>query len=205
MTEGSQLDEAARQALVDLVVRGMWRGEASPPLQALVDRGLALSKGPIVMPSPAGSALAGEVTRLPAGSQREQQVRSLFEAFLPINRRLREVCTDWQRRPDGSANDHTDAGYDAAVRDHLDDVHGRVRRILRRLGEAEPSLAHYTEDLAQALQRLDDGDASMLTSPLKDSYHTVWMRLHQELLMMLGISRAEDEALEERLVSGQPG
>ncbi len=26
----------------------------------------------------------------------------------------------------------------------------------------------------------------MLTVPLSDSYHTVWMRLHQELLLLLG-------------------
>ena len=36
-----------------------------------------------------------------------------------------------------------------------------------------------------------------------DSYHTVWMQLHQELILMLGLTRADDEAREERLVSGR--
>ena len=51
-----------------------------------------------------------------------------------------------------------------------------------------------------ALAKLDDGDDAWLASPLIDSYHTVWMHLHQELILMLGLSRAEDEAREERLV-----
>ena len=38
-----------------------------------------------------------------------------------------------------------------------------------------------------------------------DSYHTVWMHLHQELILMLGLTRAEDEAREERLVGGRTG
>ena len=38
-----------------------------------------------------------------------------------------------------------------------------------------------------------------------DSYHTVWMHLHQELILTLGLTRAEDEAREERLVSGRTG
>ena len=46
---------------------------------------------------------------------------------------------------------------------------------------------------------------SWLASPLMDSYHTVWMHLHQQLILMLGLTRAEDEAREERLVSGQAG
>ena len=32
--------------------------------------------------------------------------------------------------------------------------------------------------------------------------NTVWMWLHQHVLMMLGVTRAEDEALEEKLVAG---
>jgi hypothetical protein len=66
-----------------------------------------------------------------------------------------------------------------------------------------PRLGHYREDLTTALDKLDGGDGSALTSPLSDSYHTVWMRLHQELLLLLGISRAEDERLENELVAGQ--
>ncbi len=200
---GGPLDDATREALVRLVVRGMHRGAVQPEQQALVDAGLATVKGPLVMPTPAGTQLAQESSRLPEGGEAEKALRPLFERFLPVNHQLRQLCTAWQVRPDGTPNDHGDAAYDAGVRDRLDDVDDAVGRLIRRMAELQPRLGHYRDDLAAALEKLDDGDASALTSPLSDSYHTVWMRLHQELLLLLGISRAEDERLEALLVSGQ--
>ena len=74
--------------------------------------------------------------------------------------------------------------------------------MLRRAGKQAPELTEYRDRLGVALERFDDGDTASLTSPLTDGYHTVWMWLHQHVLMMLGVTRAEDEALEEELVSG---
>ena len=199
----AELDDATREALVGLVIRGMHRGGLSSAQQALVDQGLAMAKGPLVMPTPAGTEAAQQATRLPAGGDAEKALRPLFEKFLPVNHRLRELCTAWQLRPDGTPNDHSDAAYDASVRDRLDDIDGAISRILRRMSDVAPQLSHYREDLTAALEKFDDGDAGMLTSPLSASYHTVWMWLHQELLLLLGISRAEDERLEAELVAGQ--
>jgi hypothetical protein len=196
------LDETTREALLQLVIQGMHRGAISPAQQSLVDAGLAMAKGPLIMPTPAGSAAAQELTRLPAGGDEEKALRPLFEKFLPINHELREVCSAWQLRPDGSPNDHGDPAYDASVRDRLDDVDDAIGRILRRMTDAQPRLGHYRADLTAALEKLDDGDPGALTSPLSRSYHTVWMHLHQELLLLLGISRAEDERLEAELVGG---
>src|SRR4051794_31869731 len=159
---GEGLDDASRDALVQLSIRGMIRGSSTPELQALCDSGLAMAKGPLFMPTPDGTALVQKLTRLPEGGEQEQQVRKYFDAFLPINRRLRDLCTAWQVRPDGSENDHKDPAYDASVRDELDDVHGSISRIIRRMAEHVPQLAHYTEDLAAALDRLDSGDMSQL-------------------------------------------
>jgi hypothetical protein len=197
------LDDTTRDALVELVILGMHRGAVSPEQQKLVDAGLAMAKGPLIMPTPEGSAAAQQLTRLPAGGDEEKAIRPLFEKFLPVNHELREICSAWQLRPDGSANDHGDAAYDASVRDRLDDVDDSIGRILRRMAEIQPRLGHYRTDLTAALEKLDDGDHGALTSPLSRSYHTVWMHLHQELLMLLGISREEDERLETELVRGQ--
>ena len=60
----ADLTDAQRDVLVTLVVRGMARGEASADHQALADQGLLLIKGPIIMPTPDGTALAGEELRL---------------------------------------------------------------------------------------------------------------------------------------------
>jgi hypothetical protein len=200
-TEGAlDLDEAAREELITLVVRGMIRGELSSATQLLVERGLAVVKGTMVIPVGSAAQLAGELLRLPAGSDAEARVRELFEVFLPLNRRLRDLCTAWQCRPDGSPNDHSDSSYDAAVRDRLDDIDDAAGAVLARMGAVCERLAGYRARLTDALDRLDAGQTQWLASPMLDSYHTVWMHLHQELLLALDISRAEDEALEERLV-----
>jgi hypothetical protein len=195
------LPAPVRDALVDLVVRGMHRGEPSAAQASLVELGLAVVKGPLLMPVGAAAATAGAVLRIPPGSPAEARVRALLEAFLPVNRRLRDVCTAWQCRPDGSPNDHADAAYDAEVRDRLEDVHEAVLPVLDRLATVVPGFGRYPQRLAAALDRLDDGEPAWLASPVLDSYHTVWMQLHQELLLCLGISREEDEALEARLVA----
>ena len=202
-TAPSSLDGTAQDALVDLVILGMHRGAVSPDQQKLVDAGLAMAKGPLIMPTPEGTAAAQQILRLPAGGDTEKALRPLFEKFLPVNHELREICSAWQLRPDGTPNDHSDPAYDASVRDRLDDVDDSIGRILRRMTDIEPRLEHYRADLTAALEQLDDGDPSALTSPLSRSYHTVWMHLHQELLLLLGISRAEDERLEAELVRGQ--
>ncbi|KQU07174.1 hypothetical protein ASG56_06445 [Rhodococcus sp. Leaf7] len=188
--------------LVDLVVKGMVRGPITPELQAVVDAGDAVAKGPVVMPTQAGIANAGAQVRLPEGGDEAKAVTDLLHVFLPVNRRLRELCTAWQCRPDGSANDHSDAQYDAKIRDQLEDIHTDVTKMLRRTGKQCAPLLDYRERLIGALERFDSGDTASLTSPLTDGYHTVWMWLHQHVLMMLGMTRAQDEALEEKLVSG---
>jgi hypothetical protein len=96
------LDDATQDALVRLVIRGMHRGTPSAEQQSLVDQGLAMTKGPLVMPTPAGTEAAQRATRLPEGGDAEQALRPLFEKFLPVNHALRELCASWQLRPDGT-------------------------------------------------------------------------------------------------------
>jgi hypothetical protein len=195
------LDEILTEAVVDLVLRGMWRGRPESDHSPLAAAGLAMVKGPMVLPTERAKAIAARTLRVPAGSEQEQRITAAYRAFLPVNRRIREVCTAWQCRPDGTANDHTDSVYDAEVREALEDVHEDIQPVLRRLESVLAGSGRYLTDLEDALDRFDDGATQWLASPLCDSYHTVWMRLHQELLLVLGISRAEDEALEEELVT----
>lgn len=196
------LSDAQRDALVSMVVRGMARGEANAEQQALAEAGLILIKGPMMMPTPAGTEFVGAVLRLPADAPERERIMATFHRFLPVNRNLRDLCTAWQVRPDGSVNDHSDEGYDADIRDRLDDIDDAVAPLLKRFAEDIPRMAGYRARLTESLEKLDDGDDAWLASPLIDSYHTVWMHLHQELLLTIGMSRKEDEELEERLVSG---
>ena len=199
------IDPSLADAVIDLVLRGMWRGTQESVHRPLVDAGLAMVKGPMVLPTESAKQAAAQMLRIPAGSGQEAQITAVYEAFLPVNRKIREVCTAWQCRPDGSVNDHGDSVYDAEVREQLEDVHEAIQPVLRRLERLLADSGRYLTGLEEALDRFDDGDRQWLASPLCDSYHTVWMRLHQELLLVLGISRAEDEAREEQLVRGSHG
>lgn len=195
--------DPTQQVLVSLVICGMARGAPDEATSRLAEQGLVMVKGPITMPTPAGTAVVAKLLRLSPDCQEEQELDRLFDGFLPVNRRLRDVCSAWQTRPDGTSNDHSDAAYDDCVRDMLDEVHSAIGPVLRRMSAIEPRLAGYRPRLQKALDKFDDGEANWLASPLLDSYHTVWMQLHQELILMLGLSRADDETREERLVSGQ--
>ncbi len=205
VTGSDAVDETLTEAVVDLVLRGMWRGAPESEHRPLVDAGLAMAKGPMVLPTERAKATAAQLLRVPAGSEQEERITAVYEAFLPVNRKIREVCTAWQCRPDGSANDHTDTVYDAEVRESLEDVHEAIQPVLRRLERVLAGSGRYMTGLDEALDRFDDGAVEWLASPLCDSYHTVWMRLHQELLLVLGISRAQDEVLEEELVRRSRG
>ncbi|MFF4503671.1 hypothetical protein [Streptomyces sp. NPDC001401] len=198
-------DESLTEAVVDLVLRGMWRGRPESEHRPLVDAGLAMVKGPVVLPTEQAKATASRILRVAAGSEQEERITAAYEAFLPVNRKIRDVCTAWQCRPDGTANDHSDSGYDAEVRESLEDVHEAIQPVLRRLERVLAGSGRYLTALEEALDHFDEGEPAWLASPLCDSYHTVWMRLHQELLLVLGISRAQDEAREEELVTRSRG
>jgi hypothetical protein len=206
MTEAApavDLGAEEKEALTELVLRGMHQGALSPAQQALVDAGFATARGTVLMPSQAGVQAVSGLLRCEKDSETEQKIYQLFTSFLPINRKLREVCTDWQRLPDGTPNDHSDATWDAGVRDRLDGIHAGIGRILKRLSTVDTSFERYRDQLAEALAKFDAGELSALASPITQSYHNVWMWLHQQLILMLGLSRKEDEELEEKLVREQ--
>ena len=106
---------------------------------------------------------------------------------------------------DGTGDCRAEDDRRDAVRERLDDVHSAIGPVLRRLGVIDESLKAYRPRLQAALDKFDNRENNWLASPLIDSYHTVWMQLHQHLILMLGLTRAEDEAREERLVSGRAG
>ena len=117
------------------------------------------------------------------------------EEFLPVNGEFKRVCQSWQVRPDGQPNDHADASYDAEVISRLEDVHKRLLSgVLEPLEMALPRFAAYQVRLTAALDRVRGGDTAAFARPMADSYHDIWMELHQDLLLSAGRERgAADE------------
>lgn len=135
--------------------------------------------------------------RLAAGGDDEQLARRAYERFLPLNRELLRICSDWQVQPGGTPNDHRDARYDWSVVDRLRALDERVAPVVSRLGRTVTRFAGYRPRLRAALTHVDDGDSDWLTSPRIDSYHTVWMQLHEDLLLAIGAERSNEPEVSE--------
>ena len=114
-----------------------------------------------------------------------------YERFLAANADFKQICTDWQVR-DGEPNDHGDAVYDQAVLDRLVALDDAVEPILHEIADTLAWMARYRSRLSAALQRLLDGDPRAFTGVLCDSYHDVWMELHEDLILTQGIDRAAE-------------
>jgi hypothetical protein len=117
-----------------------------------------------------------------------------YESFERINRSLKKVITDWQTmdvRGTRVANPHTDKEYDAAIIDQLATIHEQIEPVLVQLAQRLPRLGIYSRKLQKALDAAEDGEAEWVSDIRRDSYHTVWFELHEELLRIMGRIREE--------------
>jgi pyruvate,orthophosphate dikinase len=124
----------------------------------------------------------------------------LYDAFTEVNDAVKQIITDWQLRTVGREqmiNDHTDPSYDTAVIARLGDAHQSVHPTLSTLAERISRYALYQERLDAALAAAESGDTTFVASPAKESYHTVWFELHEDLILSTGRTRA-GEALAGR-------
>jgi hypothetical protein len=121
-------------------------------------------------------------------------IEEVYETFLPINDEVKQIVTDWQMREvDGNLvmNDHSDPGHDEAVITRLHDTDAKVSSALSSLCQVLPRFECYSRRLAKALAQVREGDHTMIAAPMKDSYHTVWFELHEELIVLSGRERTE--------------
>jgi len=120
-----------------------------------------------------------------------------YERFTPLNADFKTLATDWQMRSiDGklTRNDHKDEAYDAAVLGRLPDLHARTVALIDDIAAHASRIGGYRRRLSDALAKLEAGDHRYLTAPDRDSYHTVWFELHQNLINLLGLTRQQEAA-----------
>jgi pyruvate, orthophosphate dikinase len=129
--------------------------------------------------------------------EREQAgavIDDVYESFVPINDDIKQIVTDWQMRQVGgelTVNDHSDSRHDERVIARLRRTDAKVSTTLAPLSDALNRFDLYPRRLRRALTLVGEGDHSMLAAPLKDSYHTVWFELHEELIILSGRRRAD--------------
>lgn len=184
--------EASRAGLLRrLAIRGHLPGDVDPLLDELIIQGCALSVGDSVILTEAGTRAAQQDLLLGEQDPRRASLEARMPHFDVLDQRVREVCTAWQLLPDGTPNTH-DAGYDETIGRRLADVHHDALELIVHLGSIDPHLGEYAELLSVACDAFLAGDTTMLASPVRASYHTVWMWLHQELRLLLGLPPGDD-------------
>jgi|AntAceMinimDraft_13_1070369.scaffolds.fasta_scaffold61441_2 hypothetical protein len=113
-----------------------------------------------------------------------EEMSKVYKQFLALNGRIKGMCSDWQEIDD-------DTKRWVAI-DELETFHAAAQVIFKRAGVFIPRYSQYGQALLVALELLVDGDYRYFTSPLVDSYHTVWFEVHEDFLMCLGIDRAAE-------------
>lgn len=181
------------QSIAELI--GLDEEKVGTLLGEMVATGRAIeAKGGYALTPLARVALEGRYSLHFGEVRNEPAFVAAYEAFERINRTLKQVITDWQTIEVGGAkvaNDHSDRAHDAAVIDRLGGVHEQVEPIIATLAKGEPRLGIYARKLLAALEAAEDGEHEWVSDIRRESYHTVWFELHEDLLRIMGRAREE--------------
>jgi hypothetical protein len=130
--------------------------------------------------TPAGKArlvlLAGETFT----NEHLVEIASAYDEFLAPNQEFKALVVFWQKTPDVSAT---------VAR--LESLHSQVAKVVERAAGAHQRFGAYLPRLERALCAFRGGDHEALARPLSESYHDIWMELHEDLLRSLGRARGE--------------
>lgn len=108
----------------------------------------------------------------------------VYESFLDMNGAIKRMCSEWQGIEDEPER------WDAIAR--LEAFHHAARVVFESAGSLVPRFARYGRRLQAAVTMLNGGEERYFTSPLVDSYHTVWFEAHEDFLISLGLDRGAE-------------
>jgi ferredoxin len=109
-------------------------------------------------------------------------IEEAYQRFLAPNDALKQATTDWQLDRDGAGAD---------VIDRIQAVNAVTADLLAPVCAVQPRFGAYVRRLSDALQRMQSGDVDALARPMSNSFHDVWMELHEDLLTVLGRKRTD--------------
>jgi hypothetical protein len=167
--------------------------DAEPQLRQLVDAGFLVGDKQVRV-TPEGQTRIRELLAAERATVDGERLGRAYEEFDTHNSALKSAVTAWQMKDATTINDHTDAAYDAGVIERLVAGHESFRPLLLQMIEIAPRLAPYAGRFDKAINGLKQGDHTYVARPIMDSYHTVWFELHEELIGLLGRTRAAEAA-----------
>jgi pyruvate,orthophosphate dikinase len=208
-TEAGDPPATSDECLLAIGVKGFATREATarallvepiavePLVEELVAGAVAVESGGILRLTEAGRARRAELVAGRRATLGETRADDALDAFLAIDRRVKDIVTDWQMRPtDGGPvlNDHSDPTWDAGVLERLAAVDADAVAWIDALERDWPAARRYHRRLAEAMDGIRAGDHRFLASPRVDSYHGIWFELHEDLILLAGRTRADEVA-----------
>jgi hypothetical protein len=190
--DNTEISEADWQFVHAVRLRGGLPRSERSDAGALLERGVVEIAHDRFVLTPAGRALHAQWARAEPGSQLSA-AEAAYAKFQPLNQRLLRICYDWQMTRGGVPNDHTDPGDDWKVVDRLRELDKSARTVVLDLAGEISRFDLYPPRFSHALERVENGSRPWFASPACDSYHTVWMQLHEDLLLATGRSRSDEE------------
>ncbi|MET9487986.1 pyruvate, phosphate dikinase [Nocardia sp. NPDC006630] len=169
-------------------------GEIATHCEGLVTTGVCATTPAGFRLTPEGRARLEQLLTEERATVDAAALTAAYDEFCVYNADLKVIITDWQMKDPATVNDHADADYDGAVLGRLTGTHQRLRPLVQRLGALAPRLVRYTDRLDRAVERIAEGDHTYVARPIMDSYHTVWFELHEDLIGLCGLTRAEEAA-----------
>jgi len=112
-----------------------------------------------------------------------ERLTKTYESFLKFNVAVKDLSARWQAITDDAER------FD--IIEELLEIEESVAPSLISAGEVAPRFGEYHTRLAASLEKARE-DPRYVVSPTVDSFHTVWFECHEDYLLMLNKSRAEE-------------
>ena len=167
--------------------------DAAPVLGELAEEGKVEAVKSFFKITPAGADTVTQTLGIVQSTLGHKRLASSYDTFTTTNGNFKLTVTDWQLRPAAGnpvINDHSDPHYDRGVLDRLHTIHGEISHLLTDFAASFHRYGRYRERFDRALDRVVAGQREFMASPAVDSYHSVWFELHEELILLCGLTRA---------------
>jgi pyruvate,orthophosphate dikinase len=173
---------------------GLSDGDSAAIVSELTEQGLVEEARGRLKLTPAGREQLAARLLEEREAVDQEALKQQYHAFDEHNSALKSLMTRWQLKDESTPNDHTDTSYDQAIVADLTKLDAEFQPLLAQVVQTAPRLAHYPDRFTGALQKIQDGDHTWFARPLADSYHTVWFELHEDLIGLAGLTRADEAA-----------